>query len=272
MGSGGWLDFLFFENIIYIFWRDSLLNVFCFCFCFVIVFLFLKKVLLCGVLRRENKMKDILREAIVEKHHNHVLSSYHYWRCMWLRLSVYEWVFVRIHQGVIWNYFWQTKEHFDCLCFWYWKKKKDRPVLFWLVCSSTLPPSHFIFRLDKIGLLWNRHIIVYIQLLLCVVVNRGGFGQGTRNGTGSRSQSALIQDLSTDDTGWQEKSKKKKNAGTNSAFRRNKKPVCSAFLLQPVWCLSTAEKKNFLTQPVAPLSDRLGHDIKLLLDTNTVTF
>lgn len=48
--------------------------VFVFVYCF---FLFLN-VLLRGVLRRENKMKDILREAIVEKHHNHVLSSYHY--------------------------------------------------------------------------------------------------------------------------------------------------------------------------------------------------
>lgn len=37
-------------------------------FFFVVVycFLFLKKKLLCGVLHRGNKMKDILREAIVE--------------------------------------------------------------------------------------------------------------------------------------------------------------------------------------------------------------
>lgn len=87
------------------------------------------------------------------------------------------------------------------------KKKKDRPVPFWLICSSPLPPSHFIFSSNKFELLWKRHI-VYIQLLLRVVVNRGGFGQGTRNGTGSRSQSALIRDLSADDAGWQEESKK----------------------------------------------------------------
>lgn len=149
--------------------------VFVFVYCF---FLFLN-VLLRGVLRRENKMKDILREAIVEKHHNHVLSSYHYWRCMWLRLSVCEWVFVRIHQGVIWNYFRQTKEHFDCLCFWYWKKKKkDRPVLFWLICSSTLPPSHFIFRLDKIGLLWNlEYYCLYTVAAPCSGEQRGVLGR-----------------------------------------------------------------------------------------------
>lgn len=53
-----WLPLLLFENIIYIFLRNSLLNFFVYCFSFFN--------LLCGVLHRGNKMKDILREAVVE--------------------------------------------------------------------------------------------------------------------------------------------------------------------------------------------------------------
>lgn len=93
-----------------------------------------------------------------------------------------------------------TKEHFDCLVFGT-EKRSSCSILAHLLLS------HFIFSSNKVVLLWNQQIIVDIQLLLCVVMKRGGFGQGTRNGTGSRSQSALIQDLSTDNTGWQEKSK-----------------------------------------------------------------
>lgn len=145
---GIWLDFLFFENIIYIFCAIHFLMFF-FCL-FVYCFLFKTNVFfLHGVLHREKQMKDILREAVVETH-DHVLSFYHYWRCMWLCLSVCEWVFVRIHQGVTWNYFLASKEHFDCLFFlWYWtkkkQKKKGRPVPLWFICSSPLTLSHFIF-------------------------------------------------------------------------------------------------------------------------------
>lgn len=140
-GSGVWLDFLFFENIIYIFLRDSLLNVF---IVFIVFLFFFYSFMRCSPPWKQ--MKDILREAIVEKHHNHVLSSYRCWRCMWLRLSVCEWVFVRIHQGVIWNYFWRRRSISIANFFWYWKKKKKRSpcsiVAHLLLSPSTSLPFH----------------------------------------------------------------------------------------------------------------------------------
>lgn len=77
------------------------------------------------------------------KHHNHVLSSCHYWRCMWLRLSVCEWVFVRIHQGVIWNYFWQRRS-ISIAIFFGTKKKKRSPcsILAHLLLSPASLPFH----------------------------------------------------------------------------------------------------------------------------------
>lgn len=183
---------------------------------------------------------------------------------MWLRLSACEWVFVRIHQGVIWNYFWQRR-NISIAIFWYWKKK-DRLVSFRLICSCPLPPSSFILSLNKFVLLWNWHIIVYTQLLLRVVVNTGGLGREPEMEQGL-APSRLWYRTSVQTTLAGRKSPKSWNKFN---ICKNKKPVCSAFLLQPVWCPVTVE--NFLTQPVVPLSDRLGHEIKLLLDTNTVTF
>lgn len=126
---------LFWKYYIY-FLRNSLLNVF---FCLFIVFLFKKSNSFTRCSLPWKQMKDILREAVVENH-DHVLSSYHYWRCMWLRLSVCGWVFVRIHQGVIWNYFLATKEHFDCLFFSLVLKKK-KIALFHFGSSAPLPPD-----------------------------------------------------------------------------------------------------------------------------------
>lgn len=140
-GSGGWLDFLFFENVIYIFLRDSLLNVF---FCLLFSFL---KILLCGVLRREKQNEGHSQRSNCRKHHNHVLSSYHYWRCMWLRLSVCEWVFVRIHQGVIWNYFWQRRSISIAIFFGTEKKRKKKITLFHFGSSAPppcLPPIAYL--------------------------------------------------------------------------------------------------------------------------------
>lgn len=214
------------------------------------------------------QMKDILREAIVEKHHNHVLSSYRCWRCMWLRLSVCEWVFVRIHQGVIWNYFWRRRSISIANFFWYWKKKKkDHPVPLWLICSSPpRPPSHFIFRFNKFVLLWNRHI-VYTQLLLRVVVNRGGLGREPEMEQGL-APGRLWYRTSVRTTLAGRKSKKKKL----EQIQRLQKQAGCLFSLLAADCLMFSTAENFLIQPVVPLSDRLGHDIKLLLDTNTVTF
>lgn len=81
------------------------------------------------------------------KHHNHVLSSYRYWRCMWLRLSV--WVSVCAHTlRCNMELLMATKGAFDCHFFWYWKKKK-----------ITLP------------------ILLFIYSCCSVVVNRGGLGR-----------------------------------------------------------------------------------------------
>lgn len=116
------------------------------------------------------------------KHHNHVLSSDHYWRCMWLRLSVCEWVFVRIHQGVKWNYFLATKEHFDCLFVF----GTEKITLFHLGSSALLPCLPPISYLVWLNLCFSESdMLLFIYSCCSVVVNRGGFGQGTRNGTGS---------------------------------------------------------------------------------------
>lgn len=122
------------------------------------------------------QMKDILREAIVENitiMFCPLIAIEGACDCVW----VCEWVFVRIHQGVIWNYFWQRRSISIASFFWYWKKKKI--ALFHCGSSAPfpLPPSHFICRFNTFVLLWNRHVIVYIQLLLRVVVNRGGLGR-----------------------------------------------------------------------------------------------
>lgn len=201
------------------------------------------------------------------KHHNHVLSSYRYWRCMWLRLSVCEWVFVRIHQGVIWNYFWQRRSiSIATFFFGTEKKKKDHPVPLRLTCSSPLPPSHFIFRFNKFLLLWNRHIIVYTHLLLRVVVNRGGLGRepGMEQGL-APGRLWYRSSVQTTLAG------RKKSESWNQFNILQKQAGC-LFSLLAAACLMFSTAENFLIQPVVPLSDRLGHDIKLLLDTNTVTF
>lgn len=151
------------------------------------------------------------------KHHNHVLSSYHYWRCMWLRLSVCEWVFVRIHQGVIWNYFWQRRSISIAIFFGTEKKKKRSPcsTLAHLLLSRASLPFHI--DLNKSVLLWNRHI-VYIQLLLRVVVNRGGLGREPEMEQGL-APSRLWYRTSVQTTLAGRKSQK---AGTNSTFAKTR--------------------------------------------------
>lgn len=134
---------------------------------------------------------------------------------------------MRIHQGVIWNYFWQRRS-ISIAFFFGTEKKKKKITLFHCGSSAPSPRLPPISYLGLINLCSEpTYYCLYTVAAPCSGEQRG-FGQGTRNGTGSRSQSALIQDLSADDTGWQEK------VGTNSTFCKNKSPVCSAFLLQPV--------------------------------------
>lgn len=235
LGVGGWIDFLFFENIIYIFLRDSLLNVFVYCF------LFLRNSFMrCSPPWKQNEGHS--QRSNCRKHHNHVLSSYHYWRCMWLRLSVCEWVFVRIHQGVIWNYFWQRRSISIAIFFGTEKKKKDRPVPLWLICSSPRASLPFHIDLNKSVLLWNRHI-VYIQLLLRVVVNRGGLGREPEMEQGL-APSRLWYGTSIQTT---LAGRKKSKSWNKFNICKNKRPVCSAFLSQPVWC-SAQQKTSWSSQ------------------------
>lgn len=235
-GAGGWLDFFIFENIIYIFLRDSLLNVFCFVLCF---FLFCFFNLLRGVHRENNEGHS--KRSNCRKHHNHVLSSYHYWRCMWLCLNVCGWVFVCIHQGVIWNYFWQWRS-ISFAIFLVLKKKKKKITLFYF--GSSVLPSRFIFSLNKFVLLWKRACYCfYTAAALCSGDQRGVWA-GEQKWNRVSLPVALIQDLATDDAGYQEKSESwaKFNVCCN-----NKKPICSAFLLQTVWCRAQ-QKTSWFSQ------------------------
>lgn len=140
---GTWLHFLIFENIIYIFLRVSLLNVF-------VYFISFKKILLCGVLHRDKQMKDILREAVVEKSRScsfllsllkvHVIASV----CVCVRAC--EWVFVRIHQGVIWNYFRQRRSVLIAFFSFGTEKKNRTFALLHLGSSALLPPDSLPFH------------------------------------------------------------------------------------------------------------------------------
>lgn len=125
--------------------------------------------------------------------------------------------------------FWQTKEHFDC-CFFGTEKKKDHPVPFWLICSSPLPPFHFMFRLHRFGSSGSTCYCFYTVAAPCSGEHRG-CGQGTRNGTGSCSRSALIQDIGTDETDWQEESK---TLEQSQHLQRQEACLFSLFLLQHV--------------------------------------
>lgn len=150
----------------------------------------------CGVLHRENKWRTF-SEKQLRKDHDHVLSSYHYLKvhviaseCVWVNVCAHT---SRCNMELLLA----TKEHFDCLVFGT-EKRSSCSILAHLLLS------HFIFScapLEATNYCW------YIVAALCSDEERGS-GQETRNGTGSRSQSALIQDLSTDNTGWQEKSKR----------------------------------------------------------------
>lgn len=55
-------------------------------------------------------------------------------------------------------------------------------------------------------------------------------------------------------------------------IQRLQKQEGCLFSLLAADCLMSSAAENFLIQLIVPLSDRMGQDTKLLLDTNTVTF
>lgn len=172
-------------------------------------------------------------------------------------------MFVCIHQDVIWNYFFGNEGAFRLPFFLVLKKKKKKIVLFYF--GSSAPPPYFLFSLNEFVLLWKTHTIVYIQLLLRVVVIRGGLSR--------RAEMEQGLDPSGSDTGPQYRRHwlAGKVRMLEQIQRLQKQEAC-LFSLLAADCLMSSTAENFLIQLIVPLSDRLGHDTKLLLDTNTVTF
>lgn len=160
------------------------------------------------------------------------------------------------------------------LLFWQWRsisfaiffgteKKKKKIVLFYF--GSSAPPPYFLFSLNEFVLLWKTHTIVYIQLLLRVVVIRGGLSR--------RAEMEQGLDPSGSDT--EPQYRRHWLAGKVrmlEQIQRLQKQEACLFSLLAADCLMSSTAENFLIQLIVPLSDRLGHDTKLLLDTNTVTF
>lgn len=151
----------FWKYYIYIFLRVSLLNVF-------VYFNSFKKILLCGVLHRDKQMKDILREAVVEKSRScsfllsllkvHVIASACVRACVRVSVCAHT---SRCNMELLSS----AKERFDCLFFlWYWKKKTERlPCSIWVhLLFSPLTLSHSTLRFNKFVHLWNQQITVYI--------------------------------------------------------------------------------------------------------------
>lgn len=147
MGLGVHLTTIFGKDYIYIFVAFSF-----------IMFLFLS-LLFCHSLIRcyqpWTQMKDIQGEAIL-KIMVMFLSSYKYWRCICLQLSVCESLSVPIHQGVIRNYFWQQKSILiasfgtDTICL----------VPFWSIAPSPASLIFILFFLFNIyRLIWSYELL-----------------------------------------------------------------------------------------------------------------
>ena len=105
------------------------------------------------------------------------------------------------------------------------KKKKRSPcsIVAHLLHSPRLPPISYLGLINLCS--EPTCYCLYTVAAPCSGEQRG-FGQGTRNGTGSRSQSALIRDLSTDDTGWQEKKKLEQIQHSAKTSRLFVQPSC----------------------------------------------
>lgn len=152
-------------------------------------------------------MKDVLREAIVEKKKQNKPITIMF--CLLITIEgacdcerACECVFVCVHRGVIWNYFfffWQWRS-ISFAMFLVLKKKKKKIVLFEFFCgpSAPLAPS---LMFEWILSSSRSHAVHNIQLLLCssghltgMEVGGGrGLSRRVRNGTGSRFPAALMR-------------------------------------------------------------------------------
>lgn len=247
-GLGVDLTSSFFENIIYIFCAVHFL-IFLF-----IVFFFKNSFMRRSAPRKQNEGHS--QRSNCRKHHNHVLSSYHYWRCMWLRLSV--WVSVCAHTSRCNMELLFGNEEAFRLPFFGTEKKI---ALFHFGSSAPpSPPSHFIFTLNKFVLLWNRHIMVSIQLLLRVVVNRGGLGREPEMEQGL-APSRLWCRTSVQTTLAGRKSQK---AGTNSTFAKTRSlfvqpSCCSLFDVQHSRKLPAPARSSSVRAPGTQHKTTAGH-------------
>lgn len=163
---------------------------------------------------------------------------------------------MRIHQGVIWNYFRQRRSVLIAFFSLVLKKKKKKlcPVPFWFICSSPLTRSRFALSFNKFAPLEPTDNCLYIVAAQC-----GGEQTGFWAGNQKWNRVSLPVGSDTgpsvqDDAGWQEKSKKLEQ------IQRLQKQVACLFSLLAAACLMFSTAENFLIQPVVPLSDRLGHD------------
>lgn len=140
-GSGVWLDFLFFENIIYIFLRDSLLNVFIVFIVFLFFFLFFYAVFTTVKTNEGHSQRSNCRKTsqscsvLLSLLKVHVIAS----ECVWVSVCAHT---SRCNMELLLA----TKEHFDCQFFLVLKKKKKRSpcsiVAHLLLSPSTSLPFH----------------------------------------------------------------------------------------------------------------------------------
>lgn len=152
MGSGVDLTSSFLK-ILYIFLRDSLLNVFVYCF------LFLKtnnSFTRCSPPWKQNEGHSQRSNCRKTSQSCSVLLSL---LKVHVIVSVCEWVFVCIHQDVIWNYFFGNEGAFRLPFFLVLKKKKKR-----LSCSILahllLPPISYLVWMNLC--FSGKHILLFI--------------------------------------------------------------------------------------------------------------
>lgn len=264
MGWGlTWLP-LFWKYWYIYFFCDSLVNV-----CVFIVFFFFFFVLfLYAVFSAVKTNEGHSQRSNCRKHHHPVLSSYRCWRCMWLRLGV--WVSVCAHTSRCnMELLLAMKEHFDCQYFLVLKKRKeDHPVPLRLFCSSPSSPSHSTVRPNKLVHSCNQNVLVYVQLLLPVAVDRGGglVGEPEMEQGLAPSRLWFRSSVQTDRAG----RRSEKEVGTNSTFANTSGLFVQPSCCKPVWC--SAQQNTSWSSQVFLCQTDPGHGIKLLLDTNTVTF
>lgn len=222
---------------------SSLLNVFVF---------FLKKFLLCGDVHRENKWRTFSEKAVVENH-DHFLSSYHYLRCMWLRLSVCACVcvFVRIHQSVIWNYFWQRR---SILIAFFFGTEKKKIALFHFGSSAPLAWLSPISYLVVISLCSSGNNILLFIYSCCFM-----WWWTDRVWAGNQKWNRVLLPVGPDRGPQYETTlagRKSQKAGTNWTFAKT-----SSLFVQPSCCsLFDVQHSRKLPDPAGGSSRQTGWD------------